>query len=134
MRVSLYHDTKHVNGFTSAAITTNTTTNGAEIDLGQSPGDWKSVLWLVTAATITDGTYTLTVMESDTTSTGFAAASGSDNVQGPSQAITATGQTAEIAYTGNKRFVKIAFVSTAVTTGGTLAARAILHGTSTGKR
>lgn len=134
MRVSLYHDTKHVNGFTSAAISTNTTTNGAEIDLGQSPGDWRSVLWLVTAATITDGTYTLTVMESDTTTTGFAAASGSNNVQGPSQAITATGQTAEIAYTGNKRFVKIAFVSTGVTTGGTVAARAVLHGTAASKR
>lgn len=134
MRVSLYHATKHVNGFTSAAIASNTTTNGAEIDLGQTAGDWKSVLWLVTAGTITDGTYTLTVLESDTTSTGFAAASGNGVIQGPSSTITATGGTAEIAYTGNKRFVKLAIVSTAVTTGGTLAARAVLHGTDTGKR
>lgn len=136
MRVSLYHDTKHVNGFTSAAISTNTTTNGAEIDLGQTPGgDWRSVLWLITAATITDGTYTPVVMESDTTSTGFAQATGSNNVQGPSiTAVTVTGSTCEIAYTGNKRFVKLAFISTAVTTGGTLSARAVLHGTATGKR
>lgn len=134
MRVSLYHETKHVNGFTSAAISSNTTTNGAEIDLAQTPGDWRSVLWLVTAGTITDGTYTLTVLESDTTSTGFAAASGNGVVQGPSSTITTTGGTAEIAYTGNKRFVKLALVSTAVTTGGTLAARAILHGTAATKR
>lgn len=135
MRVSPYHDSKHVNGFTSAAISTNTTTLGAEIDLGQSPGgDWRSVLWLVTAATITDGTYVLGVQESDTTSTGFAAATGSQNVQGPSASITATGGTAEIAYTGNKRFVKLSITSTAVTTGGTMASRAVLHGTAAYRR
>jgi hypothetical protein len=131
MRTSLYHHTKHVLGMTSAAISTNTTTHaGASIDLAQSTGTWKTVLFLVTGGTITDGTYTLKVMDSPDNTT-FTDVTDTSMVQGPSSTITATGGTAEIAYTGNKRYVRLSIVSTGVTTGGAISARAILHGTTT---
>lgn len=133
MRVSPYHQTKVVNAFTAASISSNTTTAGQTIDLATTPGDWRSVLITAIGGTITDGTYTLTVTESDSSSTGFTAVTGAE-VQGPSSTITATGGTAEIAYTGNKRYVRLAIVSTAVTTGGSLSARAILFGTASGMR
>lgn len=135
MRTSLYHDTKHVLGMTSAAITTNTTTHaGAAVDLQQTTGgDWRSVLFLAIGGTITDGVYTLKVMDSPDNVT-FTDVTDTSMVQGPSSTITATGGTAEIAYTGNKRYVRLSVVSTAITTGGAISARAILHGTGALKR
>lgn len=135
MRTSLYHDTKHVLGMTSASITTNTTTNaGAAVDMFQTTGgDWRACLFLVTGGTITDGTYTLKIMDSPDNST-FTDVSGVGNVQGPSSTITATGGTAEISYTGNQRYVRLSVVSTAVTTGGAISARALLSGTGAWKR
>jgi hypothetical protein len=131
MRESLYHNTKHVLGMTSAAISTNTTTNaGASVDMAQSGGGtWRSVLFLVTGGTITDGSYLVKVMDSSDNVT-FADVADTGYVQGPSGAITATGGTAEIAYAGNKRYVRLSVVSTGVTIGGAISARAILHGTT----
>ena len=53
---------------------------------------------------------------------------------GPSGTLATTGDTAEIEYTGNKRYVKVAITSTGVTTGGSISARAVLGGTAAGKR
>lgn len=134
MRESLYHETKHVVGMASASIASNTTTHaGAAVDLAQSPGDWRSVLWLVVGGTITDGTYTLKVMDSPDNTT-FTDVTDTSMVQGPSSTITATGGSAEIAYTGNKRYARLSIVSTAVTTGGAISARAILHGSAMARR
>lgn len=134
MRKSLYHDTKHVNGMTSAAISSNTATNGATVDLAQTTGgDWRTCLFLVIGGTITDGTYTLSLEDSDNGSA-WAAVTGNDKVIGPSSTITATGGTAEIEYTGNRRYCRVVVTSTSVTTGGAISARAVLGGTAALKR
>jgi hypothetical protein len=134
MRRSLYHNTKVVNGLTSASISSNTATNGASVDLAQSPGgDWRSVLWSVVGGTITDGTYTLSVQESSDNAS-WSAITDSNAVQGPSGTITATGGLAEIAYSGSKRYCRLVVTSTGVTTGGAISARAILHGSAVYKR
>lgn len=129
---SLYRDTKHVNGFTSATISTNATTGGASIDMTQSPGgDWRYCLWLITVGTRTDGTYTPIVQDCDDNTTWVTA--DADCVQGPSVASIATSSaTAEIGYSGRKRYCRLAIVSTGVTTGLTaVSARAILGGSAT---
>lgn len=135
MRTGLYHTTKHVLGMASASISSNTTTHaGASVDKQQTTGgDWRSVLFLVTAGTITDGTYTLKVMDSPDNST-FTDVTATDMVLGPSSTITATGGTAEIEYVGNQRYVRLSIVSTGVTTGGAISARAVLGGTAALKR
>lgn len=134
MRESLYRKIKHVNGMTSASISSNTATNGASIDLAQTTrGDWRTCLFLVTGGTITDGTYTLSLEDSDNGSA-WSAVSGSEKVAGPSATITATAGTAEIEYTGNRRYCRLVVTSTGVTTGGAISARAVLAGTGALKR
>lgn len=134
MRTSLYHKTKHVVGMASAAISSNTTTNATGVDLQQTTGgDWRTCLFLVTGGTITDGTYTLALEDSPNNSA-WTAVTATDSVIGPSSTITATGGTAEIEYTGNKRYVRLTVVSTGVTTGGAISARALLAGTAATKR
>lgn len=135
MRKSLYHNTKQVNGFTSASITSNATTTGATVDLSQSPGkDWRSCLWLVSVGTRTDGTLTLKVQESSD-DTSYSDVTDTSDVQGPSSTITTTGGTAEIAYTGHKRYCRLAIVSTGVTSGiAAVQARALLSGSAVYKR
>jgi hypothetical protein len=135
MRRSLYHNVKQVNGFTSATISTNATTTGATVDLAQSPGgDWRTCLWLVFVGTRTDGTLTLKVQESDDDSS-YTDVTNTNAVQGPSGTITTTGGSAEIGYTGSKRYCRLAIVSTGMTTGITLVqARALLSGSAAYKR
>lgn len=135
MRTSLYHKSKHVIGMAATSITTNTTTpaSSADVDLAQSSGsDWRSCLYLVTGGTITDGTYTLSINDSDDDITYAAAAA--DAVSGPSSTITATGGTAEIEYVGNKRYCRLVITSTSVTSGGSISARALLYGTAAFRR
>lgn len=134
MRAGLYHITKHVNGFTTATINSNTTTNGVTVDLQQTTGgDWRTALFLVFAGTVTDGTYTLGVQDSPDNST-WTTQTASDLRLGPSSTITSTGGTAEVEYTGNQRYCRLIIVSTGVTTGGSFTCRAVLSGTGALKR
>ena len=135
MRTGLYHKTKHVLGMTSASISSDTTTHaGAAVDLQQTTGgDWRSCLFLVTGGTITDGVYTLKVMDS-ADNVSFADVTATDMVLGPSSTITATGGTAEIEYVGNKRYVRLSIVSTETTSGGAISARAVLSGSAATRR
>jgi len=109
----------------AAAITTNTTTAGNEIDTQ----GYNSVLFAIQSATITDGTYTPLIQESDTSGSGYTDVADIDlSVTEASIAFVATDDNVvkKIAYTGTKRYVKLSLVSTGVTTGGTIGAMAIL--------
>lgn len=109
----------------AAAITTNTTTAGIEIDtLG-----FDSVTFAMQSATITDGTYTPLIEESDVSGSGYTAVADIDlTVTEASVAFVATDDNVvkKIGYLGGKRYVRLSYVSTGVTTGGTLGAMAIL--------
>lgn len=130
MRESLYHKVKHVAGMSATSISSNTTTNGTTVDLWQTASeDWRTCLFLVIGGTITDGTYTLGVQESDDGSS-WSAVTDTGYKQGPSSTVTATGGTAEIEYTGNRRYCRVTITSTAVTTGGSISARALLCGSA----
>jgi hypothetical protein len=108
---------------TVAAITTNTTTNGAVVDL-QGFG---SVEFSIHSGTLTDGSYAINVQHGDL-------ANGSDMADAPASALLGAEPTfaltdddtvKTVGYVGSKRYVRIQIVSTSVTTGGTLGATAI---------
>jgi hypothetical protein len=113
------------------AITTNTTTNGVIIDtLG-----FESVTFAIQSGTITDGTYTPTIFESDDSGL-----SGSNAVDSsfliPTDGTALSGavfsgaadsnKSKRFGYVGHKRYVRISEASTGVTSGGTFSAQVIL--------
>lgn len=104
-----------------AAITSNTTTNGTGVDLK----GFESCDFAIASGTLTDGSYAVTVQESDDNST-FADAAAVDLLgSNPSFASTDDNVLKTVGYRGSKRYVRIKVVSTSVTTGGTVAAVAI---------
>ena len=121
--------TKPVIGLNIQAITTNTTTTGSAVDTADFNGGVNIVFQ---AGTITDGTYTPLITESDTSGGSYTAVSDeylipqdtSDATIAPEAqaALTASNSVSKIGYVGYKRFIKAALVSTGVTSGGTLAA------------
>lgn len=111
--------------FNTAAISSNTTTNGAIIDLQ----GYDSVEFVIQSGTLTDGTYTPLVQEGDDAALGDAAAVADANLLGTEAAAafaaTDDNSVKRVGYNGNKRYVRLCIVSTGVTTGGTMSAVAL---------
>jgi hypothetical protein len=118
--------------FNHASITSNTTTNGTWIDrLG-----FDSVTFSMQSATITDGTYTPLIQEADAANQSDAAtvAAADLTVTPASVAFVAADDNVakKIGYTGGKRYVRLSWVSTGVSSGGGLGATAILGNPAVG--
>lgn len=122
--------TKPVIGLNIQAITTNTTTTGSAVDTADFNGGVNIVFQ---AGTLTDGTYTPYITECDTSGGSYTAVDDNDLVaEDPSNtsavapeaqaALTASNTVSKIGYVGYKRYIKVALVSTSVTSGGTLGA------------
>lgn len=121
--------TKPVIGLNIQAITTNTTTAGSAVDTADFNGGVNIVFQ---AGTLTDGTYTPYITESDDNVTYTAVADEYLVAQDPSNvgalapeaqaALTVSNTVSKIGYVGYKRYIKAALVSTGVTSGGTLGA------------
>jgi len=122
--------TKPVIGLNIQAITTNTTTTGSAVDTADFNGGVNIVFQ---AGTLTDGTYTPLITECDTSGGSYTAVADEYLVaQDPSNtsaiapeaqaALTVSNTVSKIGYIGYKRYIKVALVSTSVTSGGTLAA------------
>lgn len=92
--------------------------NGTGVDLK----GYEAALVLVQTGTITDGTHTIEVQESDDNST-FTAVADAD-LQGTEPAIGATDddKVFEIGYLGAKRYIRVAVTVASATTGGVYAA------------
>jgi len=113
----------------TAANRTNGTVNGTAIDLwSNTVGDqvFRSALAVVQTGTITDGTHTVEVQESDDNSS-FTAVADAD-LQGTEPAIGAANDNVvyEIGYRGTKRYIRVTVVTSGATTGGTFGAVLIL--------
>jgi len=113
----------------TAANRTNGTVNGTAIDLwSNTVGDqvFRSALAVVQTGTITDGTHTVEVQESDDNSS-FTAVADAD-LQGSEPAIGAANDNVvyEIGYRGTKRYIRVTVVTSGATTGGTFGAVLIL--------
>jgi len=113
----------------TAANRTNGTVNGTAVDLwSNSVGRQKfgGALVVVQTGTITDGTHTVEVQESDDNSS-FTAVADAD-LQGTEPAIGAANDNVvyEIGYRGSKRYLRAAVVTSGATSGGTFGAVLIL--------
>ena len=113
------------------ALRTNGTVNGSAVDkadtIGGSDG-FTAALLVVLAGTITDGTHTVVVQDSDDGSTWAAAPA--EYVQGAAVVLNAAASNtvAELGYSGPKRYVRASVTVAGATTGGTIGAVVVLGG------
>jgi hypothetical protein len=110
-----------VNALNGATIATNTTTDGVTVDCQ----GFDSAEILVRTSAWTDGAYAVSIIESDQSASGFAAAPAS-SVLGAGQSLGAANTPVKIGYIGTKRYIRVRIVSTGVTTGAHLSALAAL--------
>ena len=131
MRRSLYPSGLAVRALASDAHTDGTV-NGDTVDRYQTSGGRGSyhggVLFVVLTGTVTDGTHTFVVEDSENGST-WATASSYD-VQGAAPALDDQDSDAvfEVGYNGTKRYVRLSVTTAGSTTGGVFGAVALLDG------
>lgn len=126
MRSTLYSHSLVRAALTSAART-NGTVNGTTVDLGVFGNDFRSVLFVVYTATVTDGTHTISIQDSPDGSAWSAVDAAA--VQGTAPAITSTADDTvyEFGYIpGTRQYVRLVAVTAGATTGGVFGAVAVL--------
>lgn len=107
------------------AITSNSTVAGNSIDTK----GFESLTFLYEVGARTDGTFTVLIQDSDDDST-FADVV--DNfLIGTESAINTANTIKKIGYVGKKRYVKLSIIASAVTSGATVGATAILSHSAT---
>ncbi len=117
---------KAVKALNIASIATNTTTAGSSIDTK----GFESLTLFVELGARTDGTFLPLVQDSDDNST-FADVIDQFLIGTEAEASLNTANTVKsIGYVGKKRYVKLSIVSSAVTSGATVSATAILANAS----
>lgn len=127
MRSSLYNRALTVAALPSAART-NAVVNGPTIDLGVFGNDFRGALFIVTSATITDGSHAITLQESADGSTGWTNVPASRR-QGSLPTIVAANDDAlfEFGYiAATQQYVRLVATTTGATTGGVFSAVAVL--------
>lgn len=103
------------------AITSDTTTNGASMDVR---GYDAAMVIFQSIDAVTDGSYALTIQESDDDIT-FTDVDSSEQI-GTLTAFTSSAEGMQQAgYVGNKRYIRAVITSTSTTCGGTFAASII---------
>lgn len=109
----------------TAAITSNTTTNGTNIIDTQG---YSGLEFLMTVGARTDGTFSMTIQHGDASDLSDATTVDASDLLGTTaQTAANTAQTQKrIGYVGNKRYVRANVVSTSVTSGATVGVAALL--------
>lgn len=123
---TLFSNTYAAKALASGTVQTGTT-NGIAVDLGQGGNNFRDVLFVIHSGTLTDGSYAVTVEESDASGSGFAAVD-SARVQGSLPTFASSDDNVWNAFgvRPTKRYVRVVITATSATTGGVLAATAIL--------
>jgi hypothetical protein len=127
---TLYSQALPIKALASATVQTGTT-NGIAIDTQVFNNNFRDVLFVIHSGTLTDGTYAVTVEESDSSGSGYAAVE-SWRVLGSLPTFAATDDNVwnSFGVRPTKRYVRAVITATSATTGGVLAATAILGGGS----
>lgn len=124
--LTLYSQALAVKAIQSQTIQTGTT-DGAVLDLSQYGNNSRDILFVVHSATLTDGTYAISVEESDQSGSGFVAVdSGRIGGSLPSFAASDDNTWKSFGVRPTKRYVKLVVTATGATTGGVLAGTAVL--------
>lgn len=121
--VDLKNNISVKNALNIAAISTNTTTAGVEIDTQ----GFEALTFVIETGARTDGTVTPLIQESDTSGSYSGSVDDNDLVGlEVDAALSVANSRSRIGYVGKKRYVKLSLVSTSVTSGLTAGATAIL--------
>lgn len=125
--LNTHSNTLAVKALASTAISSDTATNGAAIDCALYGNNFRDVLFVVNSHTLTDGTYAVTVEESDASGSGYAAVADA-RVLGslPTFAASDDNVVKSFGVRPTKRYVRIVITSATTTSGGTLSAIAVL--------
>lgn len=124
---TLYSQSRAVSALAYAVRNSNEATDGIAIDLAAFGNNSQDVTFVVYTATVTDGTHTVTVEESDSSGEGFAAVPAS-RVQGTLPAIVAANDDTvfQFGVRPTKRYVRIVVTDASSTTGAGIGAVALL--------
>ena len=108
----------------ASALRTNGAVNGVTIDRAEDGCYFQDVLFAIQSGAITDGTHAVTFEHSDDGSSWAATTA----LQGAAPSIVAANDNVQwaVAYTGDKRHVRIVVTASGTTTGGIVGATAIL--------
>ncbi len=103
------------------------TVTGTGVDRNEDGKGFQSCLIVIPTGTITDGTHTIEVQDSDAAGSGYAAVADAC-LQGAEPAIAAADddKVYEIGYTGTKRYVRVVGTLAGTTTGGVWGALVVL--------
>lgn len=126
MRNTLYNHCLVRTALPSAART-NGTVNGATVDLGVFGNDFRTVMFVVSTATVTDGSHAITMQDSPDGTAWTAVAAGFR--QGSLPTIVAADDDTLFTFgyiVGTNQYVRLVVATTGATTGGVFGANAIL--------
>lgn len=123
---TLYSQSLAVKALQSQTVQTGTV-DGAVLDLALYGNNFRDIVFVVHSATLTDGSYAVTVEESDESGDNFAAVE-SWRVLGslPTFADSDDNVWKSFGVRPTKRYVKLVVTATSATTGGVLSATALL--------
>lgn len=126
MRETLYNTALARHSLPIATRTAATTVNGTGVDRWHNRDFFRVATVVVHTGTITDGTHTIEVQDSDDNST-FAAVA-DQYLQGTEPAIGASDDNSvfEVGYIGPKRYLRVSVTTAGATSGGTLGAVVLL--------
>lgn len=132
MRNSLYDDTSARMTIVPVARAASATVNGTAVDMAGNRNNFRTALLTVTAGSVTDGSHSITIEESDTGVGAWTTVAAGDLSGTSPIVIAAAGQNAvyRLGYNGGKRFLRAVMVSTGTTVGGTIGANFLLSGGS----
>lgn len=124
---SVYNNVLPVIALTSASRTANAAVNGTEVDLAVFNNNFRSVSFVVTTGTITDGAVVFKIQETDTTGTGYTDVP-ADHLLGtaPTTAATDDDKVFHFGFIPTKRFCRIVATQSTATSGGIYSAVALL--------
>lgn len=128
MKKDLQSDIKVINALDTQAISTDTTTNGDVIDTQ----GYNSIVFVLQAGTLTDGTYTPVIEEGDNSGLSDAAAVTdfhllpSGTGQEAAAALDTSNTVSKLGVISNKRYLRLSVASTSTTSGGTVGGVAVL--------
>lgn len=131
MRTSIYHKSRSVVALTSVARNqTGTPFAGTTVDRYQAGVvEYRTLLFVISTATITDGTHTFSVQDSDDGTTWGTPATGEVQGTAPVVASTDGSKVFDVGYSGAKRYARLQVAVTGSTTGGVYSAACVLYGT-----
>ncbi len=129
---TLYSEARAIKALAYAVRNSNAATNGIAIDLAEYGNNARDVTFVLFTATITDGTHTVTLEESDASGSGWGAVD-SFRVQGSLPAIVAADDNMVFQFGARptKRYVRIVVTDAGSTSGGASATIALVgHGSN----